>query len=195
VKTIGCATTQHEIKRLEQLAREEMNHLSGNQLKFFGCESDEIIEQAFSLLDNSSIHTVGAELIFGKIYDYIGFNGIEEELFKHLVIARLSFPLSKLKMDKEQAELYQIVCKIFRVLQCGKTGENRILFFDETLCDFFIFQVHSRFPRLLRLVPPTFFRHLPLWLLEVFLFLGIMFQEDYKQHQKVSVHLSGMDKE
>jgi len=40
VKTIGCATTQHEIKRLEQLAREEMNHLSGNQLnpnpKFLG---------------------------------------------------------------------------------------------------------------------------------------------------------------
>jgi len=25
VKTIGCATTQHEIERLEQLVREEMN--------------------------------------------------------------------------------------------------------------------------------------------------------------------------
>jgi len=97
VKTIGCATTQHEIKRLEQLAREEMNRLSGDQLKLFGYESDEMIEQAFSLLDNSSIHTVGPELIFGKIYDYIGFNSIKEELFRHLVIARLAFPLSKLK--------------------------------------------------------------------------------------------------
>ena len=97
VKTIGCATTQHEIKRLEQLAREEMDRLSGDQLKLFGYESDEMIEQAFSLLDNSSIHTVGPELIFGKIYDYIGFNSIKEELFRHLVIARLAFPLSKLK--------------------------------------------------------------------------------------------------
>ena len=97
VKTIGCATTQHEIERLDQLAREEMERLSGNQLKLFGYESDEIIEQAFSLLDNSSIRTVGPELIFGKIYDCIGFNAIEEELFRHLVIARLAFPLSKLK--------------------------------------------------------------------------------------------------
>jgi len=97
VKTIGCATTQHEIKRLEQLAREEIDRLSGDQLKLFGYESDERIEQAFSLLDNSSIHTVGPELIFGKIYDYISFNSIKEELFRHLVIARLAFPLSKLK--------------------------------------------------------------------------------------------------
>jgi transposase len=37
------------------------------------------------------------ELIFGKIYDKIGFNQIDEELFRHLVISRLAFPLSKLK--------------------------------------------------------------------------------------------------
>ncbi|HAL64994.1 MAG TPA: hypothetical protein DCP10_05455 [Bacteroidales bacterium] len=97
VKTIGCATMQHEIEKLEQLAREEIERLSGNQLKLFGYESDEIIEQAFSLLANSSIRTVGPELIFGRIYDYIGFNAIEEELFRHLVIGRLAFPLSKLK--------------------------------------------------------------------------------------------------
>ncbi len=97
VKTIGCATARHEIERLEQLGREEIEHLSGKQLKLFGYEGDEIIEQAFSLLGNSSIRTVGPELIFGKIYDYIGFNAIKEELFRHLVIARLAFPLSKLK--------------------------------------------------------------------------------------------------
>ncbi len=36
-------------------------------------------------------------MIFGRIYDAIGFNLIEEDLFRHLVISRLSFPLSKLK--------------------------------------------------------------------------------------------------
>jgi len=46
---------------------------------------------------NSNIRTIGPELIFGQIYDFIGFNTIKEELFRHLVIARLSFPLSKLK--------------------------------------------------------------------------------------------------
>lgn len=97
VKTIGCATTQHEIERLEQLAGEEMERLSGDQLKLFGYESDEIIERAFSLLDNSNIRTMGPGLIFGKIYDCIGFNAIGEELFRHLVIARLAFPINKLK--------------------------------------------------------------------------------------------------
>jgi len=59
VKTIGCATMQHEIERSEQLAGEEMERLSGNQLKLFGYESDKTIEQAYSLLDNSCIRTMG----------------------------------------------------------------------------------------------------------------------------------------
>ncbi|MDR2691232.1 MAG: IS1634 family transposase, partial [Dysgonamonadaceae bacterium] len=37
------------------------------------------------------------ELIFGRIYDHIGFGSIKEKLFRHLVISRLAFPLSKLK--------------------------------------------------------------------------------------------------
>ncbi len=56
-----------------------------------------MIEQVFDSLKNANIRTVGPEIIFGKIYDSIGFNKIQEELFRHLVIARLAFPLSKLK--------------------------------------------------------------------------------------------------
>lgn len=96
VKTIGCATTQHEIEALESAARTEIEKLSACP-RLFGFETDESIEQAFSLLSNSSIRTVGPELIFGKIYDHIGFGAINEALFRHLVIARLAFPLSKLK--------------------------------------------------------------------------------------------------
>jgi hypothetical protein len=36
-------------------------------------------------------------LLLGKIFDSIGFNQIPNMLFKQLVLARLSFPLSKLK--------------------------------------------------------------------------------------------------
>jgi hypothetical protein len=56
-----------------------------------------MIEQVFSTLQNSNIRTVGPEIIFGKIYDYIGFGAINQEMFRHLVLARLAFPLSKLK--------------------------------------------------------------------------------------------------
>ena len=56
-----------------------------------------IVDSIFETLSNASIKVVGPELIFGKIYDKIGFNKIDEDLFRHLVISRLAFPLSKLK--------------------------------------------------------------------------------------------------
>jgi transposase len=96
VKTIGCASMLHEIGELKNQARAEILVLE-KQLSIFPSEQDRIVFDAFSSLSNSSIRTVGPELIFGRIYDYIGFNAIEEELFRHLVISRLCFPLSKLK--------------------------------------------------------------------------------------------------
>ena len=50
-----------------------------------------------SELKNAQIRTIGPELVFGKIYDHIGYNIIDNHLFRYLVIARLAFPLSKLK--------------------------------------------------------------------------------------------------
>lgn len=97
LRVLGSATTQQEIERLVYLANQEIERLSGKPLKLFGFESDAAIEKAFSALDNASIRTVGPEIIFGRIFDYIGFGAIEEELFRHLIIARLAFPLSKLK--------------------------------------------------------------------------------------------------
>ena len=96
VKSLGSATTRQEIEKLKQAARQEIKQIE-QQPSLFLSEQDEQIEQAFSQLSNSSIRTVGPELIFGKIYDYIGFGTVGEEMFRHLVIARLAFPLSKLK--------------------------------------------------------------------------------------------------
>ena len=96
VKTIGSSDSEQEIQKLVFVARQEIERLNA-QTKLFISENDTIIEQAFEALDNASIRTVGPEIIFGKIYDSIGFNNIKEELFKHLVVARLSFPVSKLK--------------------------------------------------------------------------------------------------
>ena len=51
----------------------------------------------YNRFPHSSVRTICPELIFGRLYDQIGFGQIGEELFRHLVIARLVFPLSKLK--------------------------------------------------------------------------------------------------
>lgn len=96
VKTLGSATTRQETERLTLLAEQEIERLS-EPLSLFSFQDDFLVEQVIESLHNSSIQTVGPELVFGKIFDYIGFNQIGEDLFRHLVISRLAFPLSKLK--------------------------------------------------------------------------------------------------
>ncbi|NPD48379.1 hypothetical protein [Lentimicrobium sp. S6] len=98
IKTIGCATMQHDIEKLEQKAKQEIQTLEHQgQLVLFESKPDELIRSAFSSLNNSNIQTIGPELIFGEIFDFIGLNQIDDVLFRHLVISRLAFPLSKLK--------------------------------------------------------------------------------------------------
>jgi transposase len=96
LKTIGSSSDEQEVQKLVYLAKQEIERIS-QQRGLFISESDKIVEQVFSSLNNASIRTVGPEIIFGKIYDKIGFGAIQEELFRHLVLARLAFPLSKLK--------------------------------------------------------------------------------------------------
>jgi transposase len=96
IKTIGSSKNEQDLEKLYFLGKQELERLN-TQPKLFVSESDAIVDQVFDALQNASIKTVGPEIIFGKIYDSIGFNAIEQELFKHLVIARLAFPLSKLK--------------------------------------------------------------------------------------------------
>lgn len=96
VKTIGSGRNEQDIQKLWYLGKQEMERLSA-QSKAFVSEQDTAVEQVIESLSNASIRTVGPELIFGKLYDHIGFDQIKEELFRHLVVARLTFPLSKLK--------------------------------------------------------------------------------------------------
>lgn len=95
-KTIGSSSNEQELQMLVFLAKQEIEKLS-SQPKLFISENDIFAEQLFDVLNNASIKTVGPEIIFGKIYDHIGFSAIKEVLFRHLVISRLAFPLSKLK--------------------------------------------------------------------------------------------------
>ena len=44
-----------------------------------------------------SLSLVGPELLLGRIFDEIGFAAITDDLFRHLVITRLVYPVSKLK--------------------------------------------------------------------------------------------------
>ena len=98
VKTIGCSKNYEEVKRLVELGKNEIKKLSQqNSLFDSNSQRDVFIEQFISDLSNTQIRVYGPELIYGKIFDFIGYSSINDELFKHLVVARLAFPLSKLK--------------------------------------------------------------------------------------------------
>lgn len=96
IKTLGCAITQNKINALILLAKQEIKKIESQQ-ELFVSKKDIEAELLFETLSNASIRTIGPEIVFGKIYDFIGFNQIEEEMFRHLVISRIAFPLSKLK--------------------------------------------------------------------------------------------------
>ena len=95
-QSIGSSSTDEGIEILMQQAIHQLNKLQG-QLTLFSSSTDANIEGFLRTLTNSQVQVIGPELVFGKIYDAIGFNAIKEDLFRHLVIARLAFPLSKLK--------------------------------------------------------------------------------------------------
>jgi transposase len=96
VKSLGSAFTEQGIASLMQVGRQELVKMTG-QGSLFVFEQDAMVEGFVSQLHNSQVRTVGPELVFGRIYDSIGFSVLSEDLFRHLVISRLAFPLSKLK--------------------------------------------------------------------------------------------------
>ncbi len=65
LKTIGCGRTEQEIQKLIILGKQELERLS-NQSRLFVSESDTIVDQVFSVLENASIKTVGPKLFLGK---------------------------------------------------------------------------------------------------------------------------------
>ena len=119
IKTVGCATDVRTLEKLKNEAQIVIEELLGYKKSLFLSEKDEIVEKTMRSLSNSSIRTVGTELVFGRIYDFIGFASLKEELFRHLVISRLAFPLSKLKTVEYLYRYQGIVLdidKIYRFL-------------------------------------------------------------------------------
>lgn len=98
VETVGTASDPDEVEKLVVRAQNKIDFPDGQrQLFSMLSEADITVENFVDNLSNLQIRTLGPELIFGTLFDRIGFGDIEEELFRHLVIARLAYPTSKLK--------------------------------------------------------------------------------------------------
>lgn len=99
VRTVGTSKDPDRVERLWQQAQYLVRHPDPTEGTLFPMQTptDQAVQGFLETLSNASIRVVGPELIFGALFERIGFHQIPDELFRHLVIARLAYPSSKLK--------------------------------------------------------------------------------------------------
>lgn len=98
-KTIGSSSNPDDIERLMRKANAALYPAETDQPPLFPTilPDDAVVENFLDGMASAHIRTIGPELIFGTLFDRVGFNAVTQDLFRHLVVARLAYPASKLK--------------------------------------------------------------------------------------------------
>ncbi|NJY62655.1 IS1634 family transposase, partial [Salinimicrobium sp. CDJ15-81-2] len=95
-ETVGSSDDPLEIEFLVKKGKQRILQLAGQVSFGFDKDKDlEFVDAFLNCLDTFNL--VGPELLLGKIFNEIGFDVVQEELFRHLVITRLIYPVSKLR--------------------------------------------------------------------------------------------------
>lgn len=135
--TIGIAKTDEEVDALvsqsrmwidrEQQRRHPRLDLFGNERK--RCEQ-ELMNSELFLSNITNITIDGADLILDRVFDNVGFNRIEDEIFRKLVKARLSYPASKsatVEYLKNHFDDDVSLSRIYRYLDKLSDSQHRIV--------------------------------------------------------------------
>jgi transposase len=94
IKTIGSSRELNSIEKLVSDGEQFIIQFTGKkEFDFF--DYSKLYNQVLSSITSHKL--VGVDLVLGKIFNEIGFNQIEDELFRDLVLYRLVYPKSKLK--------------------------------------------------------------------------------------------------
>lgn len=155
IQTIGSSKDISEIERFCLQAKQIIHSPEPGQQMLFTIKSKEemVVENFVENLANTQVRTIGPELIFGTLFDRIGFNSIEEELFRHITVARLVYPVSKIKtmdylyryrgivvsvdaiyrfMDKISSKYKEVVGTIAYEYTRQRLGTITVVFYDMT---------------------------------------------------------------
>lgn len=98
IETVGSSKNEAEIDQFIRKARHIIHTNKGKQAVFsFETKTDKTLRYFLQQLSNGQIRVIGPELILGVIFDRLGFGIIKEDLFRHIVVARLAYPASKIK--------------------------------------------------------------------------------------------------
>jgi transposase len=94
LKTIGSSSDNLKVTQLVAEAELWIKKHSG-LIEMDFTQQDALLEQLVGSIQQ--IRIIGIELLLGKLFTDIGFAAIKDALFKKLVLARLCYPVSKLK--------------------------------------------------------------------------------------------------
>lgn len=96
IRSIGSSSDETEIDKLIESAQQFISSYGGQlQFNFESLSDNQYFQSIYQNIQQ--VQLLGPEIILGNLFNEIGFNAVPDELFKHLVIARLVYPASKLK--------------------------------------------------------------------------------------------------
>lgn len=155
--TVGIAQNEDEVSALCDKGHQWIkSHLGIQELDFEGADDKEReLETTKTVLDNvDAILLNGTKLIIDKVYDSIGFNQIEDEVLRQLVVTRLCQPMSKMATvdylkshfdeDVNLSKIYRYLDKLYNSQQTAVQrisvehtftvlgGRVEMLFYDVT---------------------------------------------------------------
>ena len=95
LKVVGIASSPQEIAELERQGRRWIDEYTRQQTIDFD-ESERVMQEVDETILHieSTLHNT-PQVILNHIYDSIGFNAIDDDILRHLVIARVCQPQSK----------------------------------------------------------------------------------------------------
>lgn len=135
--TIGIARSEDDVDALVKLGQEWMDRERQRRqprLDLFGeerirCEQELVnAEQLLNSITNIAID--GADLILDRVFNNVGFNRIEDDIFRKLVKARLSYPSSKAATAEYLKNHFDddvSLSKIYRYLDKLSDSQHRIV--------------------------------------------------------------------
>lgn len=137
LRTIGIAHNEEETEQLvvrgrewidaEEKIRQPHLDLWGEERSLYE-EELQSMERVLSCITNISIN--GADLILDRVFDKVGFNMVEDEVFRKLVKARLSYPASKaatVEYLKNHFDEDVSLSKIYRYLDKLSDSQHEIV--------------------------------------------------------------------
>ena len=93
IKTIGSSSDPKTIEQLYRQGKQWIdNYLHQLSIDFSGNDYARTVSQSIR-----SISTIGINILITRLYNEIGFDKIDSDIFRLLVIARIANPVSKLK--------------------------------------------------------------------------------------------------